>query len=188
MCIRDRNSAPHEGHDHPDKPSRQLQMCIRDSSDGTAHSEGDLHIWIITKRQTRTPVSYTHLDVYKRQGWNDDDSILFFNCESLNKEFGSAYSALNSGSIAQKHKKNPLQPAPLLELRGGIFTTPVNIPLSVSAPRRGRRQAVFLEIIPHFGCKNMQNWGIGVLEKGTRYAILSTLCLLYTSTSSRCFS
>ena len=114
-------------------------------------------------------------NIWLRSGWNDDDSILFFNCESLNKEFGSAYSALNSGSIAQKHKKNPLQPAPLLELRGGIFTTPVNIPLSVSAPRRGRQQAVFLEIIPHFGCKNMQNWGIGVLEKGTRYAILSTL-------------
>ena len=45
-------------------------MCIRDRLGAALLALGaGLIVWLVHKRRER-PVSYTHLDVYKRQGWH----------------------------------------------------------------------------------------------------------------------
>ena len=52
--------------DHQDVYKRQIIVCSIENLDPMGVHTGDS----ITVAPAQTPVSYTHLDVYKRQGWN----------------------------------------------------------------------------------------------------------------------
>ena len=89
------------------KGKTTLEMCIRDSSTGESFScansslmstDSTSPIRIFVSGGTATPVSYTHLDVYKRQ---QDNTWTAFHCRDLRYSYGRTPSGKYSASVSR---------------------------------------------------------------------------------------